>query len=68
MLKKYLITMQQPSCVRSRYVVRADSTFAALDKVMDRMTTGPQPLHVDSYLAARLATPDDVEKYAEWMI
>ena len=69
MLKsKYLVTMQQPGCVRSRYVVQATGTFDALAKVMDRMLVGPQPLHPASYLAARPTTPEDVAKYAEWMI
>lgn len=68
MLKKYLITMQQPSCVRSRYIVKAAGTFDALGKVMDRMLKDPQPLDADSYLAARPATADDIAKYGEWMI
>jgi hypothetical protein len=68
MLKKYLVTMQQPSCARSRYIVKATGTFDALDKVMTQMLKSPQPLDADSYLAARPATAEDIAKYGEWMV
>lgn len=66
--KRILVTMQQPGQPRSRYIVKADSTFDALSKVMGQMLRHPQPLDPESYLAARVATAEDVAKYGEWMI
>ena len=66
MLKPYLVTMQQPGCVRSRFIVKAEGTFDSLDKVMQRMSVGPNPLNADSYLACRPATAEDQKTHARW--
>jgi hypothetical protein len=70
MLKKYLVTAQPSGCIRTRYIIKAESSFGAIDKVWQRqhvLDTAP-PYDADTYIAVRPATADDITKYGEWMI
>ena len=68
MLKKYLLTMQPVGCVRTRMIVRADSSFHAIDKAWGQADAAGHPYPADTYVAARPATKEDIEQYGEWMI
>jgi len=72
MLKKYLLTTQPPSCTRTRCIVKADSSFQALEKAWAQVEAGNAPYNapydVDTYVSVRPATKEDIEKYGEWVI
>jgi hypothetical protein len=67
-LKKYLITMQQPRGVRTRYTVEGTSTFGVIIKVMNQLDKDVPFNSTDTYLACRPATAEDVKLYGEWLI
>ena len=54
----YLITFQNPTSPRERYIVRAGSTFGAM------LTLFVNPLiRAETYVAVRPATSEDLAKY-----
>jgi hypothetical protein len=59
-----LVTMQQPGCVRTRYLIEAPSTFEAVAKVMHHTPD----FNPDTYIAARPATTQDHQTHAFWSI
>lgn len=56
---KFLVTIQEPSDIRYRTIIFADSTFAA---VTEMMQVG---LHPNTYISARPATEYDVAQYGQ---
>jgi hypothetical protein len=65
---RVLITLQEPGRPRIRVVVNAPSTFDAVDKVMSKATEESAPFDVNTYVAARPATAEDIEKHMSWSI
>jgi len=68
MLKKFLVTVQPTGCVRTRFIVKADSSFGAIDKAWAQAEKGCAPYDADTYIAVRPATPAEVNTNAHWMI